>query len=167
MDARRARRTAVHVSLALSAIALLGCAPAGDTAATPPATATETPTSTATPAPSSTFAIPSEPVEGEVASAVSDRGSTPSSASSVAGPGVLVADRAFFVEGQCEGTRGEYKVTTADPADAGRTLVEGTIDCSAPMKSSFDYTLPYAGVVQLSFTDTDDIERAWLRVVQP
>ncbi|MDN3497290.1 hypothetical protein QL996_15225, partial [Planococcus sp. APC 4015] len=136
--------------------------------ATPPPAApaaTETPTPTQTP--TSTFAIPSEPVEGEVASAVSDRSSTPSSASSVAGPGVLAADRPFFVEGQCEGTRGKYKVTTADPADAGRTLLEGTIDCSAPMKSSFDYTLPYAGPVQLSFTDTDDVEQAWLRVVQP
>lgn len=102
-----------------------------------------------------------------MASAVSDRGSSPPSNSSVAGPGVLVADRPFFIEGQCDGERGTYELTSADPADAGRMLVEGTLDCGAPMRTPSDYSLPYAGPVQLSFTDTDDVEQAWLRVVQP
>lgn len=167
MDTRRVCRTVIHVGVALSAVALVGCAPTDDTSATPPPVATTATTATGTPTPSSTFAIPSEPVEGEVASAVSDQRSTPPSTSSVAGPGVLVADRSFFVEGQCEGGRGEYEVTSADPADAGRTLLEGTIDCGAPMRAAFDHSLPYAGPVQLSFTDTDDLDQAWLRVVQP
>lgn len=121
----------------------------------------------AAPSPSPTIDIPTEPVPGEVASAVSDRLSTPSSASSVSGPNLLAADRPFSVEGECIGTSADFRLTTADPADAGRTLVEGTMDCSAPMRSDFSYTLGYAGVVQLSFTNTDGIDRGWLRVVQP
>ncbi|MEV8274256.1 hypothetical protein [Microbacterium sp. NPDC077184] len=171
MDARRGCRTPTHVAVAvtLSALGLVGCTSA-DTGGTQPPSATPssaTATATATASPSSTFAIPSEPVEGEVASAVSDRTSSPPSNSSVAGPGVLVVDRPFFVEGHCVGGRSTYEVRSADPADAGRTLIEGTLDCGAPMRSSFDYSLPYAGPVQLSFTDTDDVEQAWLRVVQP
>lgn len=168
MDARRNRRTPTHiaVAVALSTVGLVGCTSADDAVDTAPPSA-PSPSAAATATASSAFAIPSEPVEGEVASAVSDRTSSPPSSSSVAGPGVLVVDRPFFVEGQCVGGRSTYEVTSADPADPGRMLVEGTLDCGAPMRSSFDYSLPYAGPVQLSFTDTDDVEQAWLRAVQP
>lgn len=102
-----------------------------------------------------------------MASAVAERRATPPSASSVAGPGTLVAGLPFAVEGECIGTSADFTVTTADPADAGRVLVEGTIDCAEPRKDGFTYTVDYAGPVQLSFTDTEGIERGWLRVVQP
>ncbi|SIT84861.1 hypothetical protein [Microbacterium sp. RU33B] len=162
------RLVATAVISAASALVLLGCTAATDTrseTSAPPRTPTAE--ASAAPSPSATIDIPTEPVAGEIASAVSDRLSTPSSSSSVAGPGIMVADRPFSIEGECLGTRADYSLTTADPADAGRVLVEGTIECGAPMTSSVGSTAGYAGVVQLSFTDTDGIDRAWLRVVQP
>lgn len=149
-------------------LALTGCVAEPQADSSQPASApTASVEASVTPSPSPTINVPTEPVPGEVASAVSDRLSTPSSTSSVSGPNVLAADRPFSIEGECIGASADYKLTTADPADAGRLLVEGTIECSAPMKSSFSYTLGYTGVVQLSYTDTDGIERGWLRVVQP
>lgn len=161
------RLVATAVISAASALVLLGCTAATDArseSSAPPSTSTSE--ASAAPSPSATIDIPDEPVAGEIASAVSDQLSMPTSSSSVAGPGAMVAGRPFVIEGECIGTEADYSLTTADPADAGRVLVEGTIECSAPMKSSYGSTA-YAGVVQLSFTDTDGIDRGWLRVVQP
>lgn len=145
-----------------------GCAAGAglDGSSASPRLTTQAPQS-ATPSPEATYAVPAAPADGEVASAVADRTANPPSASSVAGPGLLVADRAFTVEGQCVGTSADFRLATADPADAGRVLLEGTLDCAAPVADDFTYTVDYAGVVQLTFTDTDGIELGWLRVVQP
>ncbi|MER7448561.1 hypothetical protein, partial [Microbacterium sp. NPDC097977] len=79
-------------------------------------------------------------------------------------PAVLVADRQFTVEGQCEGDRVEFEVVTADAEK--RVLAEGGFRCDDPPAGDFSYRLPYAGVVQVNLTYADDVERAWVRVVQ-
>lgn len=167
MSTLRRFAAALISPVAAVVLALVGCTAApGAQPGTPPASDTATDGATAAPTPSSTFAIPADPVPGEVASAVAERLATPPSASSVAGPGVLDAGTPFVVEGECIGTSAAFRITTADPDDAGRVLVEGTLDCADPRTDGAAYALDYAGPVQLTFTDTDGIDRGWLRVVQ-
>lgn len=91
-------------------------------------------------------------------------GSDPSS-EIIAGPAVLVADRPFSIEGQCEGSDVGFEVITADGEK--KVLADGGFACDEPPAGEFTYQLPYAGPVQVNLTDTEDVERAWVRVVQP
>ncbi|MDO9396484.1 MAG: hypothetical protein Q7T71_08070, partial [Herbiconiux sp.] len=80
-------------------------------------------------------------------------------------PAVLIADRPFSVEGQCEGDDVGFEVMTADGEK--RVIAEGAFDCADPPAGEYTFQLPYAGPIQVNLTDTEGVDRAWVRVMQP
>ncbi len=84
------------------------------------------------------------------------------SAASTTGPASL--GEAFTIDAACEGDSFAYRVLTADPADSGRTLLTGTIDCADPAQS-FIASPGYRGPIQVSFVRTDAVTAAWVRVM--
>ncbi|MER7448635.1 hypothetical protein ABTZ43_17175, partial [Microbacterium sp. NPDC097977] len=115
MDTRHRTRAVAIVPTGLVALAcvITGCTSGGS----PEPTASEStsaPSPSATSAPAEAFAYPDTTDATQVGIALKyEEGSDPSG-EIIAGPAVLVADRQFTVEGQCEGDRVEFEVVTAD-----------------------------------------------------
>lgn len=165
---RRTRARLVAPALIVLACCATGCtAPdADDTTMTP--SPSPSPSASAAPSPTPTaagFDIPDTADPTQVAITLKyDEGEDPSG-EIIAGPAVLVADRPFTIEGQCEGDGVGFEVVTADGTK--RVIADGDFDCDEPPAGEFTYQLPYAGPVQVNLTDADDVDRAWVRVVQP
>lgn len=144
-------RSRVALPTLAAAFLLAGCTatPAPD-ASTPQA-----PDASASPV----YAVPdTDPAQAGIAVFT---GTLPQSQASTAGPALL--GEAFVVDGQCEGDAFAYRVMTADPADAGRTLLTGTVSCADP-EQPFISSPGYRGPVQVAFLDTDAVTAAWVRV---
>ncbi|CAH0190875.1 hypothetical protein [Microbacterium foliorum] len=167
MDTRNRTRVFAIVPAGLVALAcaITGCT-SGDAPEPMASESTSAPSPSATSAPpAEAFAYPDKTDPAQVGIALKyEEGSDPSG-EIIAGPAALVADRQFTVEGQCEGDRVEFEVVTADAEK--RVLAEGGFTCDDPPAGEFSYRLPYAGVVQVNLMSADDVDRAWVRVVQP
>jgi|GEM_PF-3240483 len=157
--------------LIVPAALVAACFFTGCTANDAPDGAGTTEPSPSTPAPvpspsasASAFEYPDTTEPTQVGIALKYVGDDPSG-EVIAGPAVLVADRPFTIEGQCEGSGVGFEVMTADGEQ--RMLAEGDFDCDDPPTGEFTYQLPYAGAVQVNLTRADDAERAWVRVIQP
>ena len=175
----RSNVSRIGLAAAVASLALLlgGCFGGGDAASeTPPASSAPSPPlgtpppptpAPSTPAPASTpYAEPSGVVPGEAGRLVYDRADAVSGYTAY---DAVRSDTPFSVEGQCEGdepgARLAYEVFTAAVDDAGRTLVEGTLVCGAPLANGGLQT-PYSGLVQIALrSPTDAIARAWISVV--
>lgn len=79
--------------------------------------------------------------------------------------GAIADGEPFRVEGQCIGGSLDYRLTAADPAADGQTLVEGSITCDGEATSEFAYRVAYSGVVQLSLVGQTDLVAGWARVL--
>ncbi|GAA2944556.1 hypothetical protein GCM10010458_32280 [Microbacterium luteolum] len=170
MDTRHHALTVVPAGLVVLACVITGCAsseapePVASESTSAPSTSAPTPSATSS-SPAGGFAYPDTADPAQVAIHLKyGEGSDPSG-EIIGGPAVLVADRQFTVEGQCEGNRVGFEVVTADAEK--RVLVDGGFRCDDPPTGQFSYRLPYAGVVQVNLVDADDADRAWVRVVQP
>ncbi|MGJ0389439.1 hypothetical protein [Microbacterium sp. CGR1] len=165
MDTRIRALTVVPVGLVVLASVITGCtSSAAPEPAASESTSAATPSGTPAP-PVREFAYPDETDPTQVAIALKYGEGNDPSGEIIAGPAVLVADRQFTVEGQCEGDGVGFEVVTADAER--RVLAEGDFRCDDPPAGEFSYRLPYAGVVQVNLLDADDVDRAWVRVVQP
>lgn len=164
MNARHRARLIVPAAIALACF-VTGCTatnapePTEADAPSPSASAGPSPTPTA-----AAFTIPDTTDPVQVAITLKYDGDDPSG-EIIAGPAVLVADRPFSIEGQCEGDGVGFEVMTADGEK--RVIADGDFDCDDPPAGEFTYQLPYAGPVQVNLTDADDVVQAWVRVVQP
>lgn len=169
MDTRTRVRTISPIAVISLALLASGCSAGGSAQPEPADTSLPPSTSPSASAPSPSasgdaFAYPDETDPTQVGIYLKyEDGDV--SGKIIAGPSILVADRAFSVEAQCEGDEMSFEVVTAD-ADK-RVLVEGDVDCDDPPAGEFTYELPYTGPVQVNILDADDVGRAWVRVVQP
>jgi hypothetical protein len=157
----RSLRTA---SLSLVVVlALAACTPPDEPAAT---TTSPSPSASPSPSPSAEqtpLAIP-EIEEGELARAEFHlEGPDGVPTTSITALGAITGD-GVRVEGQCSGGSVEFELTTATPDEERRNLIEGIMMCGdryASTLSGFDYR----GLVQLSFTGTNDVDSGWMRAV--
>jgi len=168
MDIRHRAVMIVPAGLVLACV-ITGCT---SSEVPEPVASESTPTSAPTSAPSVSSAPPTQDLAypdktdpAQVAIALKYGEGNDPSGEIIAGPAVLVADRQFTVEGQCEGDGVGFEVVTADAER--RVLADGDFRCDDPPAGEFSYRLPYAGVVQVNLLEADDVDRAWVRVVQP
>ena len=148
---------------------LAGCAEEPVTSpseTTPPASssATSTPTPTPSPTPSSDAAGPSilevpAVTDKEIARALFQlTGDTTTSPNTV--EDAVVADEPLLLEGACVGDDAMYRITSAAVDGDGEVLRNGILRCDEALYVEF--SLDVDGPVQLSFTDTDDIDEGLL-----
>jgi hypothetical protein len=166
MNTRDRVRILVPAGVLVLACVVTGCTPdagAGPEGSPGPA-ASDSPTSEAPPSAAEDFAYPETDDPTQAGIALKYDGDDPSG-EIIAGPAVLVADRPFSVEGQCEGDDVGFEVMTADGEK--RVIADGAFDCASPPAGEYTYQLPYAGPIQVNLTDTEGVDRAWVRVVQP
>lgn len=167
MSTRERVRLALPVAVIAAAVLATGCTASepGSTGSASPSASASTPAAAPEPSPTTgTFTYPDTEEPTQVAITLKYDGDDPSG-EIIAGPAVLEADRAFTVEGQCDGSGIGFEVVSADGEK--RVLAEGDFDCAEPPAGEFTYQLPYAGPIQVNLTDTDDVDRAWVRVIQP
>lgn len=84
--------------------------------------------------------------------------------------GGIEADQPISIAGACraetQGISLAFSLITADTEDAGRVLLEESLDCDGRANDgAFTYALPYGGPAQLVLGSTDGIDEAWLLVV--
>lgn len=165
MDTRIRALTVVPVCLVVLASVVTGCtSSAAPEPVAPATTSASTPSATTAP-PAGGFAYPDKTDPTQVAIALKYGEGNDPSGEIIAGPAALVEDRQFTIEGRCEGDGVGFELVTADAER--RVLAEGDFRCDDPPTGEFSYRLPYAGVVQVNLLDADDVDRAWVRVVQP
>lgn len=167
MNVRHRARVLIPVAAVGLACLFTGCTStnADDTTRTPepsPSASTSASASPSASAPAFAFPDTTDPVQVAITLKYDD---DDPSGEIIAGPAVLVADRPFTIEGQCEGDGIGFEVMTADGEK--NVIADGDFDCDDPPSGQFTYQLPYAGPVQVNLTDTDDVDQAWVRVVQP
>lgn len=164
MNSREQGGIVIPAAVLAVAFFATGCTAGEPESTSPPASASPS-ASTPAPTPSAeAFAFPDAEDPAQVAITLKYEGDDPSG-EIIAGPAVLVADRPFTIEGACEGDGVGFEVMTADGEE--RLLADGDFACADPPAGEFTYQLPYAGPIQVNLTDADDVDRAWVRVVQP
>lgn len=72
----------------------------------------------------------------------------------------VVADEPLLLEGACVGDDATYRITSAAVDGDGEVLRNGILRCDEALYVEF--SIPVDGPVQVSFTDTDDIDEGWL-----
>jgi hypothetical protein len=163
MDARRARLPAICAGVALSAAAVVGCAPTGEPVTPSPA---ESSTTSGSPVPPEVAELPAVPevADGEIARAVltaDGPGGVPETA--FTSSGLLVADETFRIEGACVGgDRVEFDLLSAAVGDSGQTLASGAITCDGSVQDAGAWATPFSGPAQFAVTFADGVEDAWL-----
>ncbi len=155
------------VAAAAGVLVLSACTAGGDPGDTEP-TASGGPDPTVSESPSpEPFAFPEPGDAGEAAFYRAPGSGAGESGEIISGPAVIEPGSPTFVEGACEGTSVPFEVTSADLEDANRVLIEGRLQCDDPSAiNETGHSLEYDGPVQVRFTDTENIEQGWIRVIQ-
>jgi hypothetical protein len=129
---------------------------------TPPASSSSTPTPTTEPsdgaAGPSILEVPAV-TDKEIARALfqlaDDTSTSPNTVEDA-----VVADEPLLLEGACVGEDAMYRITSAAVDGDEEVLRNGILRCDEALYVEF--SLDVDGPVQLSFTNTDDIDEGWL-----
>lgn len=158
---RKSRPFAVIAGAAVLAALMAGCTE-GDPAEPPVVESSAPSSATPTTAPGaedpSVLQIP-EVTDKEIARAISALpADDPTSSNTV--EDAVVAGEPLILEGACVGETARYQIRSAVVDGDGEILERGTLTCNEALYE--ELTLDVDGPVQLSFTDTEDIDAGWL-----